>query len=171
MLIITRQHKFSLPSLDWWKLVITLPMLKIIYVSIWNHTIPNTWLAKKTTFGNWIPCHAHHASGFSHSLTLTCQQLKSCNPFFKVENITCSLKICYPKKSSSSKLATCSIGAFTKLRWEYTCNNKGRMMFWSYFFIVLFATTSFPTNSRKTFMLLSQRPSMITNLLWALVGR
>ncbi len=168
----TRQYKFSLPSLDWWKLVITLPMLKNFYVSIWNHTISNTWLAKKTTFGNWIPCPSHHASGFSHSLTFTRQKLKSCNSFFKVENIICSLKICYPKKSSSSKLVMCFIGAFTRLRWEYTCNNKGRIMFWSYFFIVPFATTSFLTNSHKTFMLLNRGPNMIiTNMLWALVAK
>jgi hypothetical protein len=72
---------------------------------------------KKTMFGNWVPCLAPHASGFQNSLTLTCQQLKTCNSFFKLENITCSLKTCYPKKSFSSKLATCSIGAFTRLRW------------------------------------------------------
>jgi len=79
-----------------------------------------------------------------------------------------SLKSCYPMKSSSSKLVTCyNIGAFIISKWEYTCNNKGKMMFWSFSFIIPCGIASFPTNSCTTFMFLNQRSNMSANMLWS----
>jgi len=53
LIIITRCCKFSFPSLDPQRLVITFPIIKILSVSIWYSTIPSTWCAKKETFRNW----------------------------------------------------------------------------------------------------------------------
>lgn len=95
-LAITIRHcKFSLPSLDWWKLMITPTMLKIISISIWNPTIPNTWWPKNNvselSFMSYPP--------FEWVFTFTCQQCQSCNSFFKIKDIASTfIKILLPNE-------------------------------------------------------------------------
>jgi hypothetical protein len=68
LVIIIRQSRFCIPSLDHRKLVMTLARLKIRSVSIWDPTNLKIWQVKSTICGNWLSCAAHHTSEFSQSL-------------------------------------------------------------------------------------------------------
>jgi hypothetical protein len=74
--------KFSIPSLDCLKLMMTPTTLKIRSLSIYDPTIPRTWQARRKTCKNCITCFAHQIKVFSISTSHNTNHWYNCNSFF-----------------------------------------------------------------------------------------
>lgn len=96
--------KFSIPSFDCFKLMMTFATLKIYSISIYNPTLPMTWWAKKETWGNCTPWFAHQISGFSISDGHMNNHQYNCNSFCKVDMITSSLDTIYVTGMKTTKI-------------------------------------------------------------------
>ncbi len=97
-----KQSKLSIPSQDRRRIVMTLVILKIHLVSIYEPTTPSNWRAKNETCENCITCVAHHTKGFLVFIGHTHNCRNICNSFFNVDMMASSIKTICPKRQSSS---------------------------------------------------------------------
>jgi hypothetical protein len=95
------QYSFSIPSLNYFKLVMTFVSLKICYILICDPTMLRIGWARKATWGNYVAWFAQQTRRFSIFIgrTNNCQYNR--NLFFKVDMITSSFDIIYSKNRYS----------------------------------------------------------------------
>jgi hypothetical protein len=122
LMMIMSRLKFSIPSLNHLKLVMTFCNIKyLIYFNMWSHNAKYL-MRKEIAMGNCITCFAHQIRRFLISTGHTTNCRYNCNSFLKVDMITSSFDIIYPKNKSSFSI---TIGWFanvslTRFEWKYT---------------------------------------------------
>ncbi len=89
------QYRFLIPSLNYFKFIMTFATLKFCYILICDPRMLRTWWARKTTWGNYVAWFAHQTKGFSIFIGRTNNCLYNYNLFFKVDMITSSFDIIY----------------------------------------------------------------------------
>jgi hypothetical protein len=157
------QSKFSMPSLDRLKLMMTPTTLKIHFIWICDPTMPSTWRARNETWGNWTTCFAQQIKRSSTSTNRIANHRYNYNLCFKVEHDYIIIWYNLPKKKSSSSIIVGWFAtiALTRIKWKNTCNIS----------VIICHNLNGMCIAHKipcNLHVLKWRFNMIANILWAL---
>jgi hypothetical protein len=96
--------RFLILSLNHLLVMMTLATLQINFILIFDPTMLKIWWTRKETWGHCIAWFAHQIIAFSIFVGHIDKHQYNCNSFFKVDMITSSFDIIYPKKSHHFQL-------------------------------------------------------------------